>query len=501
MSLHPRRRYPPRPGVKTRPVPSTEPVETTIASAGPDGSVVRDPGSFRDPHSGILLAGNRVYRYFSADAAKDFGDLTEDGLLASFVESGWVIESTPIDRGDAPHVYAAAPNAALIVEHPRLPFISYPYEWPFEMLREAALLQLEITLTALDAGFMLKDATPYNFQFVRGKPLLIDIGSFERYEEGTPWMAYTQFCKTFFNPLLMQAFTAMPFQPWLRSSLEGIDPAHLNSVLPLRRKFRRAVFLDVVLQASLNRRRSSSKPVDGQERKTRPIPKAVIVGTLKRLRGAISSLKRRAGGSGWLDYEAQCPSYTPEAIEFKDRFVEDAVRVAQPQMVWDLGCNVGRYSTIAGRHANYVVAIDGDEPTVGAMYERAEAGENVLPLVEDLLNPSPGQGWAHSERQSLESRGPADFALSLALVHHLAIAGNVPLTKIAEWLASVTRAGVVEFVPKADPMVQTLLRNRRDVFDDYSQEGLEAALGRHFEIKESVNIPASQRTLYRIVRR
>ena len=487
--------------MKTRPASSAQPAEGTIASAGPDGPVFRDPGSFRDPDSGILFAGNRVYRHFSADAASVFDDLTQKGLLAAFVESGWVIESTPVDRRDAPDVYAAAPNAALIVEHPRLPFISYPYEWPFEMLRQAALLQLEISLEALDAGFMLKDATPYNFQFVRGKPLLIDLGSFERYEEGAPWMAYTQFCKTFFNPLLMQAFTAMPFQPLLRSSLEGIDAAHLSSVLPLRRKFRRAVFLDVVLQASLNRRQASSNAADGEERKVRPIPKEVIVGTLKRLRGAISSLKRRGGGSGWLDYEAQCPSYTPEAIEFKDHFVEDAVRVARPDMVWDLGCNFGRYSTIAGRHAKYVVAIDGDEPTVGAMYERAEVGDNVLPLVEDLLNPSPGQGWAHSERQSLESRGPADFALGLALVHHLAIAGNVPLTKIADWLSSVTRAGVVEFIPKADPMVQTLLRNRRDVFGDYSQDGFEAALGRHFEIKESVDIPASQRTLYRIERR
>jgi hypothetical protein len=369
------------------------------------------------------------------------------------------------------------------------------------MLREAALLQLEMTLTALDAGFMLKDATPYNFQFAGGKPLLIDIGSFERYEEGSPWMAYTQFCKTFLNPLLLQAFTGMSFQPWLRSSLEGIDPAQLSSVLPLRRKFRRAVFLDVVLQASLNRRQPRQKAAEPGERKVRAIPKEVIVGTLKRLQGAINSLKRRGGGSGWLDYEAVCPSYTAEATEFKDRFVEKAVSDAQPDMLWDLGCNVGRYSAIAARNAKYVVAIDGDEPTVGAMFERGEAGENVLPLLEALLHPSPGQGWAHSERQSLESRGPADLALALALVHHLAIGGNVPFAKIAEWLASVTRGGVVEFIPKEDPMVQTLLQSRRDVFGDYSQEAFEAALGPHFDIRETAGIPSSQRLLYRIERR
>jgi ribosomal protein L11 methylase PrmA len=479
-------------------VSSEAPSQGGYSVRGGPTAPTRDPGSFRDPDSGVLLAGGGVYRYFSAGAASGFNELKESGLLAALIEGGLAIESVPLERDAAPEAYEAAGRAELIVRHPRLPFISYPYEWPFEMLQEAALVQLELTLRALDSGFMLKDATPYNFQFVNGRPLLIDVGSFERYEEGAPWMAYTQFCRTFLNPLLLQSFTGVPFQPWLRSSLEGIDASHLSSLLPLRRKFRRAVFLDVVLQASLNRRQVSKKQADGSETKMRPIPREVIVGTVKRLQGAIRTLKRHKGTSAWEDYEIECPSYTPEAIGFKDRFVEAAVQAAQPEMVWDLGCNTGRYSVVAARHARNVVAMEGDEPTTGALYGRLREHGNILPLVVDLLNPSPGQGWAHEERRSLAARGPADFALCLALVHHLAIGGNVPLERFAEWLATVAKAGVVEFVPKEDPMVKTLLRTRRDVFSDYGQEVFETALERHFSIEEVAPIPDSQRLLYRI---
>jgi ribosomal protein L11 methylase PrmA len=475
-----------------------------VTTGSYSSDILRDPGSFRDPDSGVLLAEDRVYRYFSAEAANDFNALADSGLLQSLVASGRVIESTPVQRGDASEAYAAAgENAELIVQHPRLPFISYPYEWPFEMLKAAALTQLDLTEELLKNGFMLKDATPYNFQFMGGRPLLIDAGSFERYEEGSPWMAYSQFCRTFLNPLLLQAFKGVPFQGWLRSSLEGIDPALLSGILPLRRKFRRAVFLDVVMQARLSKGQKPQEkpPTDDEDRakqKPRKVHKEVIVGSIKRLRGAIEVLKRPGGGSTWLDYEAECPSYSAEAIEFKDRFVEQAAEDARPRIAWDLGANTGRYSEIIARHADYVVATDFDEPAVGAMYERVRDREDILPLVQDLLNPSPAQGWAHSERQSLEARGPADFATALALVHHLAIGGNVPLERFAAWLATVARAAVVEFVPKEDPMVKKLLQFRRDVFSDYSQAGFEAALGAHFEIKETVRIPDSHRLLYRV---
>jgi ribosomal protein L11 methylase PrmA len=211
----------------------------------------------------------------------------------------------------------------------------------------------------------------------------------------------------------------------------------------------------------------------------------------------VAGLKRRGKAhSPWLDYEDQC-HYEPEALQYKDRFVDAALARAKPGVVWDLGCNVGRYSIMAARYASYVVAMDGDEAAVGALYERiSDQHTNVLPLTVDLMNPSPRQGWAQEERRGLGERGPAQFALCLALVHHLAISGNVPLGRIVEWLSTVAEAGVVEFVPKSDPMVQVLLRTRQDVYSGYTQAAFEEALREHFEITDMACLPKSERVLY-----
>ncbi len=458
--------------------------------------VYPDPGSFRDPAGGILLGERQVYRYFTCQHAADFTALLEDGLLESFVKSGAVIETKPSGMEEAPEAYRAVPQVGLVVEHPKIPFISYVYEWPFEMLKAAAIRSLEILQEALDKGFILKDATPYNIQFMGSNPLLIDVGSFERYREGTPWIGYSQFCRTFLNPLLLQSFTGVPFQMWMRSSLEGIEPTHLSSLLPLRHKLRKGVFIDVVLQAWLSRRFSSRRS-DAPSLRERSIPKGVITGLVNRLRKNVAGLRRRGKAqSPWLDYEEHC-HYEPEALQYKDRFVEEGLAKARPQMVWDLGCNVGRYSIMASRYADYVVAMDSDEAAVGALYGRiSDQHTNVLPLTVDLMNPSPRQGWAQEERRGLGERGPAQLALCLALVHHLAISGNVPLGRIVEWLSTIAEAGVVEFVPKSDPMVQALLRTRQDVYGGYTQAAFEEALREQFEITDVACLPKSERVLY-----
>ncbi|MBI1885568.1 MAG: class I SAM-dependent methyltransferase [Chloroflexi bacterium] len=459
--------------------------------------VTADPGSFRDPASGVLLGPNQVYRFFTSGHVADFEALVETGLLDSLVASGAVIETKALDIDEAPEPYRAVPGTGLVVEHPRVPFISYAYEWPFEMLKAAAIRSLEILQLALQKDLILKDATPYNVQFIGTNPLLIDVGSFERYQKGAPWMGYTQFCRTFLNPLLLQSITGIPFQMWMRSSLEGIDPVHLNSILPLRHKLRKNVFMDVVLQAWLSRRYSSGNKT-APSLQGRAIPKGVITGLVNRLKKSVTGLKRRAKArSPWLNYEEQC-HYEPEALEHKDRFVGAALAQAKPEVVWDLGCNVGRYSITASRHAGYVVAIDSDEAAVGALYERIkDQHTNILPLVLDFLNPSPSQGWAQEERRGLGDRGAANFVLCLALVHHLAIGGNVPLNRIVEWLSTFAEAGVVEFVPKSDPMVQALLRTRQDVFGGYTQAAFEEALRERFKIIEAPALPRSERVLYR----
>ena len=465
----------------------------------PDGAITFDPGSFKDPDGGVFYQGGRVYRYFTPRGAARFRSMAKSGLLDPLIAEGAVMETREVSLGEVPGLLQVIPGAAFVVEHPRLPFISYCYEWPFEMLKAAALCHLEVLRVALDKGFILKDATPYNVQFIGSQPIFIDVASIEPYTEGQPWDAYNQFCRLFLNPLLLQALTGVRFQQWLRGALNGIAPAELGRVLSWRQKLRPSVFPHVVLQAWLERTFASKGSV-GFDPQQQTIPRKQILRLINKITATIERLKPGKPNSHWMGYDDE-NSYSLEGQSDKEAFVERFLAAQKPKVVWDLGCNTGRYSAIAARHTNHVIAIDSDPDTVDLLYREArESASNILPLVVDLLDPSPERGWAQAERSGLLKRGPADVALCLALVHHLAITGNVPLQNVVSWLARVARSGVVEFVPKEDPMIQVLLRFRRDVYDGYTQATFEAALREHFQINEQCTLPGSGRTLYSFVK-
>ena len=220
----------------------------------PRTQIVREPGSFRDPSNGVFEANGDIYRYFRGDAATGFEAFLQTALHGDLTASGALIESTRVSVQTSPELYGVAEDTRLVVEHPRVPFISYPYEWPFEMLRAAGALQIEVTRRAFEAGYAVKDATPYNVQFQGAAPIFIDAASFEPRRKGAPWRAYSQFCRMFLNPLLLQSATGVPFQPWMRSAIDGIDVEQLGPLLPMSRKMRPSTFVNVVLQSWLNKR-------------------------------------------------------------------------------------------------------------------------------------------------------------------------------------------------------------------------------------------------------
>jgi len=460
----------------------------------PEG-VSFDSGSFKDPHGGVFFQGARVFRYFTPEGAASFQALAASGLLEKLAQRGAIVGAREVPPEEAAVLLRAVPGTALVVEHPRLPFISYCYEWPFEMLKAAALLHLEVLATALERGYILKDATPYNVQFLGPRPVFVDVASFEPYPDGQPWNAYSQFCRLFLNPLLLQALTGVRFQGWLRGSLDGIAPAQLSRLLPWRHKLRPSVFLHVVLQAWLDRRAASTDAAD-QSLLHRKVSRKSVLRLVEGVRRAVEGLRPGPSASPWARYDDE-NTYSQEARACKEAFVERTLAARRPEVVWDLGCNTGRYSFIAARHAKHVVAMDSDPDAVDVLYRHArDTTANVLPLVMDLLDPSPDRGWAQAERPGLSQRGPADMALCLALVHHLAIAGNVPLRRVVAWLAQAARSGIIEFVPKEDPGARALLRWRRDVYPNYSQAAFEAALRERFQITGQCALPGSGRVLY-----
>ena len=298
----------------------------------PPGLAVNfDSGSFRDPTSRVFTVGEHVYRYFDPSGAQDYNAFADSGLLETLVERGIVVPTQCVSSDDFSELNDAMPKASMIVEHQRIPFLSYAYEWPYDMLKAAALLHLELMNSILPSDFILKDATPYNVQFMGSEPKFIDVGSFEPYQEGTPWNAYAQFCRMFLNPLLLQSLTGVAYQGLLRSSLDGIDPNDLSRLLSLRRKLRKAVFVHVVLQAWLSRKFASPSAAN-QFTTHQRIQKKSIAKLISSLIREISRLKPRGVDSPWVKYD-ETNTYDAVTSELKKAFVERVLSAAKPGIV------------------------------------------------------------------------------------------------------------------------------------------------------------------------
>lgn len=447
-----------------------------------------DPGSFRDPSGFVFVEDGVLYRQVNSCYREEYELLMGSGLYAELVTAGLMIPHEEVAN-------AAADGAYKTLRPQHVPFISYPYEWCFSQLKDAALLTLDIQKRALAHGMTLKDASAFNVQFIAGRPVFIDTLSFERYREGEPWAAYRQFCMHFLAPLALTSYLNIRFNEWFRVSVNGV-PLDLASVLlPVHSRFRPSIFMHIHLHAK-SQKRYEGKMVEKNSR-TRSVNKFALLAITDSLEGAVGRLAWKPEGTEWADYY-QDTNYSSEGLRHKRELVAEYLAITAAKKVWDLGANDGTFSRIASSLGAGTVAFDIDPACVEKNYLSVKSGkeQHLLPLCQDLTNPSPGFGWASTERASLSARGPCDLALALALVHHLAIANNVPLSRIAYYFATLCNWLVIEFVPKEDSQVQRLLATRADIFIDYTVCCFESEFQRHFHIVQKSAILDSNRLLY-----
>ena len=429
-------------------------------------------------------------------AIEDFNFVRESGLYDKLIGDGWLV---PFEEVDSAEFDGLPASPSLVLEHPPLPFISYPYEWPFNALKAAALHHLKVHLLALEYGVTLSDASAYNIQFIGSEPVFIDHLSFVPLQDGGFWQGHRQFCEQFLNPILLRSYLGIPHNAWYRGNLEGIPTDHLHRLMPLRRKLSLNVLMHVTLPARFQRNFSDSGSVkEINAAKTAKLPLATLRRMLQKLESWIEGLEPPEGKTEWSDY-ADRNSYDKEAAQMKREYIKSFIADVKPGMVWDLGCNTGDYSIAAlEAGAGYVVGFDVDQGALEKGFDRMRREKlEILPLYFDAANPAPNQGWAQEERAGMIERAPADCVLALALVHHLAISCNVPVARITRWLTSIGSAGVVEFVPKSDPMVKRLLQLREDIFPDYNADRFLEALKKDAEILDVAEVPNTDRTLIR----
>jgi hypothetical protein len=449
--------------------------------------------SFRDPAGFVFRREGVLFRAIRRPGLAHYERLMSSGLYDELVAAALLV----------PHAEATAasfgfPDVDKVLRPEEVPFVSYPYEWSFSQLQDAALATLEIQKRALRRGLTLIDASATNVQFRRGRPVLIDTLSLREAVDGEPWTAYRQYCQHFLAPLAVMALRDVRLGQLLCVHIDGLPLDLASALLPARSRRRASLLLHLHLHAR-SQKKYEAREVALARRK---IGRQALLGLVDSLESGTRKLRWRPAGTEWADYYDDT-NYTAEGLTEKKRAVEAFVADLRPRLVWDLGANTGEFSRSAALAGASVVSFDVDPACVERNYLRARADreERVLPLLMDLTNPSPAAGWENTERLSLLERGPADAVLALALIHHLAIGNNVPLDRAARFFARAGRALLIEFVPKTDSQVKRLLVTREDIFDRYTAEEFERAFAGYFETRRRVPVPGSTRTLYDMVRR
>jgi len=448
----------------------------------------RLPSSFRDPSGFLFVRNGSLYRQVNTRYRENYDHLMNSGLYETLVGGALLIphEEVDVESNSSGKLYK-------IIKPELIPFVSYPYEWCFSQLKDAALATLDIQKRSLDFGMSLKDCSAYNVQYLKGRPVLIDTLSFERYRDGQPWVAYRQFCQHFLAPLALMSYRDIRLNQLLKIYLDGIPLDLTSSFLTVRTHFVFSLLSHIHLHAK-SQKYFADKTVD---RTAHKMTRRSLLGLIDSLESAVRRLKWDAKGTEWANYYRDS-SYSLSALEHKRQLVSQFLDTVHPRTVWDLGANVGMFSRVASKRGICTVSFDIDPAAVEKNYiECVKRGEtNILPLVLDLTNPSPSIGWENKERMSIFERGPADMVLALALVHHLAISNNLPFNELVSTLSTICNWLAVEFVPKSDPQVGRLLSTRDDIFPDYTQQTFESEFRRQFTIMSSVRIRDSERMMY-----
>lgn len=448
--------------------------------------------SFRDSAGFVFTRQDRILRQVNTSFAASFDKVKDSGLFEHLWRENLLVRHEEVDEA-----FEVPETGARVLLPERVPFISYPYEWCFSALRDAALATLKIQQLCLERGFTLRDASAYNIQFLRGNPVLIDTLSIEPCCDGSPWNAYRQFCRHFLAPLALMAYCDARTVRLLAEFIDGVPLDMAAALLPGRSYLNSGVAMHIHMHAKA---RPLAAPETGPARRA-AVSRESLLGLIASLSATVSSLHYKPGETQWGDYYANT-NYSDEAFAQKKKIVDDVLRAEKPKVVWDLGANDGAFSRIAANHSELVISLDVDPKAVDANYRemRQNARRNLLPLLCDLTNPSAGIGWANQERQSLSSRGPADALMALALIHHLCIANNIPLRMAARYFASLADFAIVEFVPKSDSQVKSMLATREDIFEEYDRSHFEEAFGCYFAIEGVCPVTGSERTVY-ILRR
>lgn len=459
----------------------------------------RQSASFRDPSGHVFTSDNgTIYRTVTAKGKDAFLKASQTHFYQDGMAEGRLVQTEIVPQENWP---ADIPGGTeILLKHAPISFVSHPYEWPFALLKKAALETLDWLQAALKEDMTLSDASAYNLTIDKGRPVFIDVLSFIPYEEGQPWRAHRQFCEQFLTPLLLTSLFGTPYHAWYRGSIEGIPVTDFAPMLSWRHKLSFNIFSHIHLQAKahLKAHRKDNQAAALSEAGAQRVPRKNLAALWAELAHFIDGLTPKGQSQTvWQDYE-DTHTYQDSEVAEKKAFIAQYAKEWQPESLWDIGCNTGFYLEVAlSNGAKTGIGFDAD---TGALDKAvARAADKDLPftaLYLDATDPTPAQGWQNKERAAFMERRSADSLQALAVLHHLVIGRNIPLEEAVAWLVSLAPKGVIEFVPKNDTTIQRMLALREDFFDSYTQENFEKALESQADIVEQKTVTAEGRVLY-----
>ncbi len=454
--------------------------------------------SFRDPDGFVCTYKDTIYRIVTLSGEKNYEQLMQSGLYKELTDKKLLIQHKELKniRHDFFLNKIFFENLYKIIQPQQIPFLSYPYEWCFSQLKNAALATLQIQKIALNYGMTLKDCSAYNIQFFNNSPVLIDSLSFEKYIENEPWSAYGQFCRHFLAPLALMKYRDISLNQLLKENLDGISLQLAAKLLPLKSFFSFSIFLNVYLHS-----KTESRPIS-KNIKNKKVRKHSLPGIIDSLESGIKSMRIKVIDSEWIDYYNNL-EYSDESFNQKKLIVSELLDKIRAKTLWDIGANTGLFSRVASEKGIQVVSIDADAGSVEKNYNEciAQNIKNIIPLCIDINNPSPSIGWNNQERMSLIERGPVDVVLALALIHHLIIGNNLTFELLAGFFNKICKWLIIEYIPKEDSRVKQLLLLRKDIFTDYSENTFKSNFSKYFTIKSRTIVNGTDRVIYLMQRK
>lgn len=446
--------------------------------------------SFKDPSGFVFIENDSIYRQINKVYKNDYDLLMSSGLYQELTDKGYLVphQELELDKNTDEKFYK-------FIQPEKINFISYAYEWSFSQLKDSAILTLEIQKLALKYGMSLKDATNFNVQFKKGKPIFIDTLSFEQYKKDTPWQAYKQFCQHFLAPLALMSYTDIRLNQLLKNNIDGIPLDLTCKLLPGKSKFNFGLLAHIFMHSGAQKQ-YENEALNSKENIIK-LSLFALNSMIDSLLDCVKALKLPNIDTEWGEYYLNT-NYSDEAFLSKKEIIEKYIEIIKPETVWDLGANKGDFSRIASDKGIDTISFDIDPIAVEKNYQDCKKNKetNILPLISDLTNPTPDVGFMNDERASFMKRANADLTLALALIHHLAISNNLPFDNIANFFSTVSPYLVIEFVPKEDSKVQKLLASREDIFDNYNESQFEISFSKYYEIIAKQQVKESNRTIY-----